>query len=127
MPVCIRASVAWQCVAGSWENSSPSGLVCGIMRGQRAGRANRAPGRCRAGEGVAWRHYLTGRLESIAEHAARTARLGRVLLAVHILPELGSRLAVDLLQGRERAQDRGVPLGPEVAEEVLQPHPLQQR
>ena len=32
------------------------------MVGQRAGRADRAPGRCRAGEGVAGRRYLTGRL-----------------------------------------------------------------
>src|SRR5262245_17562624 len=30
-----------------------SGVACGTMRGQRAGRADRAPGRCRAGEAVA--------------------------------------------------------------------------
>jgi hypothetical protein len=37
-------------------------LACGTRGGQRAGRAGRAPGRCRAGEAVAWRHSRTGRL-----------------------------------------------------------------
>src|SRR5262245_23534908 len=47
-------------------------MVCGAMGGQRAGRADRVPGRCRlgrisnpshalAGGDVAWRHCLTGR------------------------------------------------------------------
>src|SRR5437660_4073126 len=31
------------------------------MRGHRSRRADRAPGRCRAGEGYAWRLILTGR------------------------------------------------------------------
>src|SRR5262249_42766131 len=35
------------------------------------GRADRAPGRCRAGEGVAWRHNLTGRFVFWAYSARR--------------------------------------------------------
>src|SRR5262245_53540617 len=50
----------------SWEIFSHRGLVRDTMGGQRSGRADRAPGRCRAGEGVAWRHYPTGRLVSTA-------------------------------------------------------------
>jgi hypothetical protein len=42
------------------------------------------------------------------------------LLAVHFLPELGRRFAVDVLQGREGAQDLGVPLALEIAAEYLQ-------
>ena len=38
-----------------WEDNEPG--------------ADRAPGRFRAGEGVAWRHYLTGRLVSWAYFA----------------------------------------------------------
>jgi hypothetical protein len=45
---------------GGHGKAPPSGVVCGIMRGQRAGRADWTPGRCRAGEGVAWRRCLTG-------------------------------------------------------------------
>jgi len=41
------------------------------MGGQWAGRADRAPGRCRAGEGIAWRQNLTGHLVSTA-HLARS-------------------------------------------------------
>jgi hypothetical protein len=42
--------------------SSPEqGTVCARMNTARSGRADRAPGRCRAGEGFAWPQDLTGR------------------------------------------------------------------
>src|SRR6516164_2273331 len=41
------------------------GVVCDTLGGQRPGRADRAPGRCRAGEGVAWRLLLTGRFACV--------------------------------------------------------------
>src|SRR5262245_32167985 len=94
----------------SWRISSQWRVVCDTRRGQRAGRADRSPGRCRAGEGVAWRHYLTGRFVSWAYSAALAAQLRRALLTIHFLPEVGGRFVVDLRQGRQRAQEGGVPL-----------------
>src|SRR5262249_8810783 len=46
--------------------SSQRVLVCDTLEGQRPRRADHVPGRCWAGEGVAWRHNLTGRLVSFA-------------------------------------------------------------
>src|SRR5262245_38474564 len=114
----------------SWEISSLSRVVCDRMGGQRAGRANRAPGRCLAGEGVAWRHYLTGRLVSLAYNSFLRSRRdsGRLaLLAVHFLPELGRGFAVDRLQSVERTQECAVALALEIAVDVLERHPFERR
>src|SRR5262245_21933271 len=40
--------------------------VCGTLKGHRYGRADPAPGRCRAGGGVAWRLLPAGRFVSCA-------------------------------------------------------------
>src|SRR5579884_65855 len=58
----------------TWEVSSSRDVVCAIMERQRAGRADRALGCYRAGEGVAWRHILTGRVISSTCSAALHAR-----------------------------------------------------
>src|SRR5262249_41353854 len=89
--------------------------------------ADRAPGRCRAGEGVAWRHYLTDRFVSWAYVTARAAGLRRALSAVPFFSEVGRGLVVDPLQGGQRAQDGSVALAPEVAEGFHQGHPLRRR
>src|SRR5262249_27188185 len=49
------------------------------------------------------------------------------LLAIYFLPEVGRGFAVDRLQGCQRAQDLGVPLGLEIAVDVLERHPLERR
>src|SRR5262245_2609850 len=115
---------------GSCKSSSHKEVVCDTMGGQRAGRANRAPGRCLAGEGVAWRHYLTGRLVSLAYNSFLRSRRdsGRLaLLAVHFLPELGRGFAVDRLQSVERTQECAVALALEIAVDVLERHPFERR
>src|SRR5262249_52397438 len=48
--------------------SSQVDAICGTMGGNGPGRADRAPERCRAGEGVAWRHILTGRFTSCLDY-----------------------------------------------------------
>src|SRR5262249_55504523 len=53
--------------------SSRGGVACGTVGGQRPRRADRAPGRCRAGGGVAWRQNPTGRPVSIAYFTRRLA------------------------------------------------------
>src|SRR5262249_34939268 len=52
MPACIRVFVAREWSGQSWEIYSQSKLVSGTLGGQRAGCADRTPGRCRAGEGL---------------------------------------------------------------------------
>src|SRR5262245_51669541 len=125
-----RSGDAWALAANPGTSNHgkppPREVVRGTMGGQRSRRADRAPGRCRAGEGVAWRRCLTGRFASSAYFAALRARLGRTLLAVHFLPELGRGFAVDRLQGCQRAQDLGVPLGLEIAVDLLEQRHLTQ-
>src|SRR5262245_27798256 len=43
-------------------------------------RADRAPGRCRAGECSAWRRMLTGRLVGVAEKDERAEGMGILLV-----------------------------------------------
>src|SRR5262245_25045982 len=46
-------------------------------------------------------------------------------LGVHFLPELRRRLAVDLFQRCDGAQDRGIAFGPKVTGQDFQGHPAQ--
>lgn len=76
-------------------------MVCDTKGGQRAGRANRAPGRCRAGEGVAWRHNLTGRLVSSAYSARR-----RDSCAALMLPTMRKRRSNPLTESKKAGRNR---------------------
>src|SRR5262245_62107342 len=58
-----------------WEFFSRPGAACDTMAAQRAGRADRAPGRCRAGEGL-----LGGAASPAAFPTGEPSRLAAVLL-----------------------------------------------
>src|SRR5262249_16377912 len=114
----------------SWENTSQRGSVRGRMGRQRSGRADRTPRRCWAGEGVAWRHYLTG--------LAFTTSLGRFLLPEYrrgcgsgpsrlfpadVLPERGGGHLVDEVEARARSHEL-LAVGMVVEPELLEGHSL---
>src|SRR5262249_34275043 len=66
--------------------------------GLRTGRANRAPGRCQAGEGIAWRRSLTGRLVSAVALICLPGSLRFGEQRPYLRPELLARF---LLIGRQ--------------------------
>src|SRR5205823_11827001 len=56
-PTILEGFDVQTCFGARSHDYSPReiGVVCAIRRGHRGRRADRAPGRCRAGEGLAWR------------------------------------------------------------------------
>src|SRR5262245_61298296 len=61
-----------------WEISSPKAVVCDTPGGQRAGGADRVPGRCRAGEVIASRLLLTGRFRLFVRRYRGTIPAGEI-------------------------------------------------
>jgi hypothetical protein len=83
------------------------------MGGQRSGRADRAPGRCQAGEGVAWRHNLTGRFFFSAVQTASVRRQTMPVLAnlleARMFPTMRNRRSNPLMefQKKEKCRKKG--------------------
>ena len=112
---CPRSCTRTRCPGAFEERASDTpdvGLlalvmtVCDTIRRSSAQAANQPPGRCRAGEGLAWRHSLTGRLFrfqqrvqatglSIPQRAA-TAGLSFLLLLVLLSPPKSNATISDI-------------------------------